>query len=298
MRGDRFASPAGADEIDHSPINEEARERHRPQMRHELQVADSRKRSDQDVLRVAGNRCHAADVGSGCHRQQVGQGLLAQPPGRGQNQRHHRQADDVVDEKSREKPAGENHRGQQMVRLQAAHDEVRDPVEKSRQVQVGDDQHHREQQHQGGEIDEAQGIFRAKDAEGKQQHRPDHRRARPINLHTGEFADGENHIARQEDGVGAECPQVGESLGGKMGHGDFVSPRTRYRCQGFRVSDSLPGGSSEEGGNQDCRIQAPAGLLERRKRRMTPAVMLPKSAPAAMVYPTQSSNCGKKPIQR
>ena len=58
---------------DHQPVEQQSDERHRPEVPHEISVADTRERADQHVLRIAGDRGDAADVRRRRHRQQVGQ---------------------------------------------------------------------------------------------------------------------------------------------------------------------------------------------------------------------------------
>jgi hypothetical protein len=58
--------------------------------------------------------------------------------------------------KAEREPAGEDDGREQVLRLQAIDDPFRDPIEKSCDPQVGNDQHHREQQDDGGEVDGGQ----------------------------------------------------------------------------------------------------------------------------------------------
>ena len=127
-------------------------------MKKEIPVGDAGKRPDEHVLRVAGDGRNAADIRGRCNREQMGQRANPHAFCRGQHKGYHDQADDVVDEKCGQDAAREYDRRQQMVWLQARHHQFRDPVEKARQVQVGDNKHHREQQHQSAEINRAQGL--------------------------------------------------------------------------------------------------------------------------------------------
>jgi hypothetical protein len=49
-------------------------------------------------------------------------------------------------------------------------------------MKIADDQHHREQQHQRGEIDESQRVCRLHNPERHHAHSADNRRARAVNL--------------------------------------------------------------------------------------------------------------------
>ena len=88
----------------------------------------------------------------------------------------------------------------------------RDAVEKARQMQVTDDQHHREQQHDGGEVDVAQRVAGAEDAEGEHQHSADNRHAGAVNFPAGKFADGEHQIAGEEDQVSGDDVRFREGV--------------------------------------------------------------------------------------
>jgi hypothetical protein len=110
-------------------------------------------------------------------------------------------ANNVVDEKPRQEAAREDHRRQQLVRLQPAQYRLGVPLEDAHQVQVPDDQHHRKQQHDGREVDKVQRLPRTHRAKRHHPHRANDRRARAVDLQPGEFPQGEYQVAGQKDDV-------------------------------------------------------------------------------------------------
>ncbi len=72
-------------------------------------------------------------------------------------------------------------------------------IEEARQMQAGDDQHHREQQHDGREIDAGDGGFRCQYAEHEHRHRADDRHGGPVDQRVGQPPDGEDQVAGEED---------------------------------------------------------------------------------------------------
>ena len=151
-------------------------------MPNEFAVTDSRERTNQHVLRIAGDGSHASDIRSRCQRQQVSRGLQVKTAGDAQDKWHHHQAHNIVHEKSREKTRSENHRRQQMRRLDAAQHQLRAPFEEANQVQAGHDQHHRKQQNDGREIDELKRLIGRNNAKCNHGHRTDNGRAWAIDF--------------------------------------------------------------------------------------------------------------------
>ena len=123
-----------------------------PRCADEIEIGDAGQRADEHVLRVARDGRDAADVRRRRHRHQVRAPAATEAAAPCAHERRHHQTDDVVDEKCGQKPAREDNRRQQVMRLQPFDDPFRDPLEEAYQAQVADDQHHREQQHDGGEV--------------------------------------------------------------------------------------------------------------------------------------------------
>jgi len=103
-------------------------------------------------------------------------------------ERHHYQADNVVDEKRREHAGDEDDSRQQVARLQTCHDLLGYPLEKTCQVQVADQQHHGEQQYERAEVDKAQRFGGGHNPECNHQYRTDDGHAGSIDLHPGQLA--------------------------------------------------------------------------------------------------------------
>ncbi len=140
------------------------------------------------------------------------------PPRDVQHEWHHDQTHDVIDEECRENAASEDHRRQQVCRVQPAQHQFADPFKEAHQVQVADNEHHGEQQDNGSEVDEVQRLARAHDAGGNHGDGADDRRSRAVDLQPGKLAQGENQIAGEEDAIGRQQACVGEGIGGKMRH--------------------------------------------------------------------------------
>ena len=68
-------------------------------------------------------------------------------------------------------------------------------------MQVSDDQHHREQQHQCAEVNEAQGFRGVHNAEGDHKYGADNRHTWSIDLHSGKLTYGKNEIAYEENAI-------------------------------------------------------------------------------------------------
>lgn len=87
------------------------------------------------------------------------------PPRYAEHERHHHEADNVVDKERREKSAGENDCGQKLVGIKLPQHCLRIPLKEADQVQVSDNQHHCEQQIDRLEVDVTQCVHRPHHAE-------------------------------------------------------------------------------------------------------------------------------------
>ena len=74
------------------------------------------------------------------------------------------------------------------MRLEPAQHDFGIPLEESDQVQVADDQHHREQQDDGLEVDVLDRVGRSNDAKGDHSNGADDGRARSVDFEAGELA--------------------------------------------------------------------------------------------------------------
>ena len=78
-------------------------------------------------------------------------------------------------------------------------DQPRHQVEEACQMQAGDNQHHREQQYQGGEINACDGRGRRQNADGKHGNRANHRHRGSVDQRARQAANGEDQVAGEED---------------------------------------------------------------------------------------------------
>ena len=104
------------------------------------------------------------------------------------------------------------------MRLQTTQHRLRIPLEESHQVQVPNNQHHREQEYDRLEVNVAERVCGLHDAEGDHRHRPDDGRARAIDFQPGKLSQRENHVAGEEDGVGGGDANVRQRGGREGGH--------------------------------------------------------------------------------
>jgi arylsulfatase A-like enzyme len=201
LHADAVDGPAQAEPVHQGPVGQQAHDGDRPQARDEGHVRHAGQRPDEHVLRVAGDRRHAADVRRRRHRDHVGHDRDVQAPRHLDHDWRHDQADHVVDEKGGQDPAREHDGRQQVVWVQARDEPAGDGVEEAGQPEVAGDHHHREQQDDRGEVDRGEGLACADDAEGDHEHGADDRCARAIDLHAREGAKREHQIAAGEDQV-------------------------------------------------------------------------------------------------
>ena len=119
-----------------------------------------------------------------------------------QNQRSHHQAYHVIHQKRRQDAAGKDDARQKVLRREMLDHQMRNPLEKTGQVQAGDNQHHGEEQHQGQKIDAGDGLRGRKNTEDKHEHRANDRHRRPVDLGARQAAHREHEVAHQEDRPG------------------------------------------------------------------------------------------------
>ena len=181
----------------------EANRRHWPQGRGERPIRDVREAADDHVLRIASDRRDAADIGCQRYSQQIWDRIALQAANEIEHQRRHDQANGVVDEKGRER-AGHDHNRQQQNNgmVGARHDPVVRQPKKAGKAQVGDDDHHAEQQRDRVEIDRAIGVIERDDAKSDHQARAEERRAGAVEPVARQLADGHDQIGRREYGDG------------------------------------------------------------------------------------------------
>ena len=104
------------DEAHHEDDGDEAEGRDRRKRGGERRIRDSGERPDHHVLRVAGDRRHAAAIGGGRDRDQIGQRIAAERANHLQHDRRHDEADRVVDQKGRQNARQHRHDDEQQER--------------------------------------------------------------------------------------------------------------------------------------------------------------------------------------
>ena len=162
LHGDRFGGCklATIADKDHGDGKNQADGRYRRERCQEIAVGDAGKTSDHHVLRIPRDGSDTADVGCHRHRQQVRHGIPAQRPGDFDHQRRQHQAHGVVDKKGREDARDRHNRDQQQQwTVGVLHHALRDQRKEAGELQVGDHDHHPEQQDDGVEIDRSIGFI-------------------------------------------------------------------------------------------------------------------------------------------
>jgi hypothetical protein len=70
-------------------------------------------------------------------------------------------------------------------------------------MQVSNNEHHREKQHDRAEVNEVEGILYAHGTRREHQYGADDRRTGGVNFHSRKFAQGKDHVARNENRIRA-----------------------------------------------------------------------------------------------
>ena len=214
-RGDRPGDELAPEEqYQQRRVERQAEQRHRPERGKKGAVGDLRQAADQHVLRVAGDRRDAADVGAGGERQQVGQRPVAAGARQLDQDRGEHQADGVVDEQRRQRAADEDHGDEQQRRLvDADADPAHRRVEEPGHAEVRDQHHHAEEQHERADVDVTCRLVEREDARGNHQGGADDRGAGAVDAQVRGAADGEDEVGEDEDGAGDDRQEHGQSSG-------------------------------------------------------------------------------------
>ena len=204
-----FAS-AHKNPVQDGPVNHQSCQRHGPEVEEKIPIADSRKRSNQHVLRIARNRGHAADIGPRGNGEQIRQRREFGAAGYGKHKRHHDETNNVVHQECGKHPARE-HDGREKVRqLETAEDKFDAPLEEAREVETPDNQHHREKQNNRGEINEVQRLLGGDDAKCHHGDGADDRCSGPIDFEPRKFPQGKNQITGNEDDISGDEGSFGK----------------------------------------------------------------------------------------
>ncbi len=144
------------------------------------------KDSDHHVLRIPRDGGNAADVGGHGDGEQVGHRPAPQPPGDLEHQRGEHQAHGVVDEESGEDAGHQHDAGEQHERcVRMLHHPGADQREETGEPQIGDHDHHAEQQDDGVVVNGCVGLLHGEDIEGQHQARAYNRRAGAVEPQSG-----------------------------------------------------------------------------------------------------------------
>jgi len=110
------------------------------------------------------------------------------------------------------------------------------PLEESRQVQTANDHHHREQEHDGREVDNPQCPLRGHDSECHHGYCAHDRRRRAVDFEARKLAQREHKIARAKNDVGGKNADVRKQLRGDLhdrSETQFIVPKPRSALPGL-----------------------------------------------------------------
>ncbi len=188
------------DETHDDDDGDEAERRDRRERGGERRIGNPRQRPDHHVLRVAGDRRHAAAIGGGGDRDQIRQRIAVERADDLQHDRRHNEADRIIDEEGGQEPGQHGHGDQEDERRAGVVDRKRaERPECARNLEVRDHDHHAEEERDGVEIDRPEGVLEA------QRPKRDHRRAaeerdpRAIEPEAGNAARRDPDIGQDED---------------------------------------------------------------------------------------------------
>jgi hypothetical protein len=220
-RHQRLRELAAIHEPDHAEHQREPDDRDRRLAQQEGPVADPREAAHQHVLRVAGQRGHAAHVGRGGERDQVRHRRQAELPREIQDDGRHDETYHVVDEERGEHAGRDDDQGQQPDRrVGPPHRHVGHEAEEAREAQVGSHDHHAEEEHQGVGVHRGHGAL-------PRQNAGDHDERATDDGEAGAIHAEERQPAERQAQVGAdERDQCDQPLEVQLDH---LSSRWRRR---------------------------------------------------------------------
>ena len=192
---------------DHGHRDHEAEDRHRRQGGGEGEVGEPRESPDQHVLRIAGDRCRRADVGGHRHREQIRHRIAAEGEGEVEHQRRQDQADRVIDEERGGDARHHDDGGEERDRpVRTCRHPGGGEREETGEPQVGDHDHHPEQEGDGVDVDGPIGRRQGHGARSHHQAGADQRDARPVDGEARHPADRQGKVARGENPAGGDAP--------------------------------------------------------------------------------------------
>jgi hypothetical protein len=176
------------------------KEGHRPEPPGESEQSDSRAHADERVSWVADERAGAADVRRDRERDQVGRGLKVEPLRHAQEDRRQHQADRVVHEQRREDARRDNHEEQQRPRASGeTEDAALYDLEKARQLQIAEHDHHAKQEQDRVQVDRAFCLVEGDDPEGDHRAGAEQRSCGSSDVQPPDPLNSDDEVGHQED---------------------------------------------------------------------------------------------------
>ena len=102
------------------------------------------------------------------------------------------------------RPQANTTAGNRCSGFQPPQDKLHVPLEESHQVKIAHDQHHRKEQHDGGKINEMQGLAGGHDPECHHGDGADNRRPGAVNLEPRELPQSKYEVTGDENGIGGD----------------------------------------------------------------------------------------------
>ena len=142
-------------------------------------------------------------------RDQVWHRIAFQSPRQLDDDRRHDEADGVIDEKGREHTRHQDHGAEQDDRVvRPRHGPAVDQPKKARQPEVGDDDHHAEQEGDRVEVDGLVSVAERNGAASDHQGRAEERCPGPVELKAGQLANRDHDVGGSEDDNGGNAWRV------------------------------------------------------------------------------------------
>ena len=167
----------------------------------ESHVGNPRQRTDDDVLRISGDRGDRADVRGRRQADEVRDRRPLESLAEVEHQRRQGHTDHVVDQKRGEDPREGDRDGQEGQRSrEPGGDPFRRQREETGQSEIGHHHHHAEEQDDGFVIDGPGRVVHREHTAGHHGGRTDQGDPRAVDPQSRDFAKGQAQIGQAEDG--------------------------------------------------------------------------------------------------
>lgn len=194
-----------------------------------------------------------AEVGGDRQPNQVRLRVEAETHGQVQDQRRERDADHVIDQECGQHAGEEHGRGEERERRPYARQRPRrQPIEEVRQPEEADDDHHAEQERDGGKIDGINGLLEGEQPTGEHQRGTDPGDARAVHAQPW-------HSPCRQAQVGQGKEGNRQPEGGVFGHSHYHELHQLHEWMVRYAETPRAGGSLDPPGSHGLRRMLLAG---------------------------------------